>query len=331
MYLLNNDHPNQIEETTFAELGKKESYIEEILRKNVDMICDDAESMLIVGQQVKNQKNGRSDLTAMDDDGNIVLIEIKRDKKDIELRREAFEFQAIRYAASCATIKSTDELIQNVFAPYVEKHKAEFQTAETLTSTEIAQRSLDDFIRTNDIKSFNERQRIVLVASEFDEQTLSAVAWLNSNQVDISCYQVKPYKLGEQVLLDMKKILPVPEFDDFYVDIAGPKTLTKERKQDITRRSLPKIDAMLSWGVVKPEAVLGAKGRADEAILLENGQVKVKSTGEVLSMQQWLKSVYGWSSVETYAFAIDKKSGKSLAELRAEYMEKNQHWGEREL
>ena len=325
MYLLNNDHPNQIEETTFGELGKKESYIEEILRKNVDMICDDAESMLIVGQQVKNQKNGRSDLTAMDDDGNIVLIEIKRDKKDIELRREAFEFQAIRYAASCATIKSTDELIQNVFAPYVEKHKAEFQTAETLTSTEIAQRSLDDFIRTNDIKSFNERQRIVLVASEFDEQTLSAVAWLNSNQVDISCYQVKPYKLGEQVLLDMKKILPVPEFDDFYVDIAGPKTLTKERKQDITRRSLPKIDAMLSWGVVKPEAVLGAKGRADEAILLENGQVKVKSTGEVQSMQQWLKSVYGWSSVETYAFAIDKKSGKSLAELRAEYMEKNQH------
>lgn len=325
MYLLNNDHPNQIEETTFAELGKRESYIEEILRKNVDMICDDAESMLIVGQQVKNQKNGRSDLTAMDDDGNIVLIEIKRDKKDIELRREAFEFQAIRYAASCATIKSTDELIQNVFAPYVEKHKAEFQTAGTLTSTEIAQRSLDDFIRTNDIKSFNERQRIVLVASEFDEQTLSAVAWLNSNQVDISCYQVKPYKLGEQVLLDMKKILPVPEFDDFYVDIAGPKTLTKERKQDITRRSLPKIDAMLSWGVVKPEAVLGAKGRADEAILLENGQVKVKSTGEVQSMQQWLKSVYGWSSVETYAFAIDKKSGKSLAELRAEYMEKNQH------
>ena len=57
----------------------------------------------------------------------------------------------------------------------------------------------------------------------------------------------------------------------------------------------------------------------------------MKSTGEVQSMQQWLKSVYGWSSVETYAFAIDKNSGKSLAELRAEYMEKNQHWGEREL
>lgn len=85
MYLLNNDNPDQIEETTFADLGKKESYIEEILRKNVNMVCDDEESMLIVGQQVKNQKNGRSDLTAIDDDGNIVLIEIKRDKKDMPI------------------------------------------------------------------------------------------------------------------------------------------------------------------------------------------------------------------------------------------------------
>lgn len=57
MYLLNNDHPNQIEETTFAELGKKESYIEEILRKNVDMICDDAESMLIVGQRLSFRRS----------------------------------------------------------------------------------------------------------------------------------------------------------------------------------------------------------------------------------------------------------------------------------
>ena len=324
MYLLNNDNPDQIEETTFAELGKKESFIEEILRKNVDMVCDDEESMLIVGQQVKNEKNGRSDLTAIDNEGNLVLIEIKRDKKDIEQRKEAFEFQAIRYAASCATIRSTDELIQNVFAPYVEKHKDEFQTDGALTTTEIAQRVLSDFINSNEIKAFNEHQRIVLVASEFDEQTLSAVAWLNSNQVDISCYQVKPYKLGTQILLDMKKVLPVPEFNDFYVNIAGQKVLTRDKKKDITRRSLPKIDTMMSWGIVKPGAVLIAKGRMDEAILQESGQVMVSSTGSVQSLQQWLKSVFGWSSVETYTFAIDKESGKSLSDLRAEYMENNQ-------
>ena len=74
----------------------------------------------MVGQQVPNEKKGRSDLTAIDYNGDLVLIEIKRDKRDIEIRKEAFEFQAIRYAASCATIKSTDMLIKSVFAPYVE-------------------------------------------------------------------------------------------------------------------------------------------------------------------------------------------------------------------
>lgn len=137
----------------------------------------------------------------------MVLIEIKRDKRDIEGRKESFEFQAIRYAASYATIKSTDELIQKVFSPYVEKHKHEFQTDIGLTSAELAQRLLSDFIEKNGITAFNEHQRIILVASEFDEQTLSAVAWLNSNQVDISCFQICPYRLGDRILLDMKKVL----------------------------------------------------------------------------------------------------------------------------
>ncbi|MDD6548987.1 hypothetical protein [Blautia massiliensis (ex Durand et al. 2017)] len=108
MYLLNGKQPVKIEDTTFTDIGWKESDIEEVLRKNADMICSDEESLLIVGQQVRDAKNGRSDLTAIDNEGNIVIIEIKRDKKDIEARKEALEFQAIRYAASCATIKSTD-------------------------------------------------------------------------------------------------------------------------------------------------------------------------------------------------------------------------------
>jgi RecB family endonuclease NucS len=100
MYILNGRKADKIEAVTFTELRMQESDIEEILRTSIDMICDEEESMLIVGQQVKNEKNGRSDLTAIDNNGNIVLIEIKRDRRDIEGRKEAFEFQAIRYAAS---------------------------------------------------------------------------------------------------------------------------------------------------------------------------------------------------------------------------------------
>lgn len=103
-------------------MGLLESDIEEILRQSIDILCDDEESMLIVGRQVKNEKHARSDLTAVNNFGDIVLIEIKRDRRDIENRKEAFEFQAIRYAASYATIGSTDDLVSKVYAPYIEKY-----------------------------------------------------------------------------------------------------------------------------------------------------------------------------------------------------------------
>lgn len=322
MYIMEDDRQLlKMEAVTFAELGMRESDIEEILRKNVDILCDDEESMLIVGQQVRNESSGRSDLTAIDNAGDIVLIEIKRDRADILGRREAFEFQAIRYAAGYATIKSTDELIQNVFAPYVEKHRDEFGQYTGLTSPEIAQRQLSDFIQLNHITAFNTRQRIILVASEFDEQTLSAVAWLNSNQVDIGCYRICPYKMGGRILVDMDRILPVEEYDDFYVNVAQKGSIQKNQKKDISRRSLPKIEALMEWGLVRAGDVIAARGRSAEAVLQENGQVE--AAGEVMSIQQWLKTVFGWSSVETYAFSVDKKTGRTLSELRRNYMEQN--------
>lgn len=269
MYILNKKQPAKIESITFAELGMKESDIEEILRQNVDMLCDDEESMLIVGQQIKNEMNGRSDLTAIDNNGDLVLIEIKRDKADILGRKEAFEFQAIRYAASCATIKSDDELIQDVFAPYVEKHNDEFQSEVGLTTTELSKRILTDFLDTNGITSgaFNTKQRIILVASDFDEQTLSAVAWLNSNQVDMSCYQICPYKIGDNICIDMKKVLPVTDYEDFYVAVAKKSGVQRDRKKDITRRILPKIDAMKEWGIVKAGDIIQAKCADAESTL----------------------------------------------------------------
>ena len=44
---------------------------------------------------------------------------------------------------------------------------------------------------------------------------------------------------------------------------------------------------------------------------------------EEMSMQDWLKRMTGWKSVETYKFAIHKATGKSLSEIRKEYMDEN--------
>jgi len=59
--------------------------------------------------------------------------------------------------------------------------------------------------------------------------------------------------------------------------------------------------------------------REDEGTLLANGNVIVHGTEK--SMQVWLKEIYGWSSVQTYVFAVHKESGKTLSQIREEYME----------
>jgi len=322
LFILKGKQANRIEPVTFLELNMTENDIEEILRNSIEMICDDEESMLIVGRQVRNEKNGRSDLTAVDNNGNIVLIEIKRDRKDIEHRREAFEFQAIRYAASYATIDKTDDLVKKVYAPYIEKYRSEFQLGE-LTSFELAIRKLNEFLQVNDAqKNFNEKQRIILVASDFDEQTLSAVAWLNSNNVDMCCYRLTPYQLNEDVFFYVEKLLPVINYDDYYVNLMDKSVMAiVSGDKKITRRSLPKIDLMLDWGVVKEGDIIIAKGTDNEGKLLANGNVM--ANGEEKSMQTWLKKIYGWSSVQTYVFAVHKDTGKTLAMIREEYMEQN--------
>jgi hypothetical protein len=323
MYCIKDDKAEKVEPVTFSELKMQESQIEELLRNNIDMLCDEEESMLIVGRQVKDEKCCRSDLTAIDSDGNIVLIEIKRDRQDIVNRKEALEFQAIRYAASYATINSIEDFVKKVYANYIEKYCNEYDQ-NGLNSYELGIRKLTQFLEANGaLNSFNMKQRIILVSSEYDEHTLSAVAWLNSNNVDITCFTLTPIRFKNEIFLDVIKVLPVPTNADYYVNLMERTQIKNKKSGSITRASLPKISDMLEWGVVKPgDVITPVGGRVGEAVLLKNGNVKADE--KEMSLQKWLKSIYGWSSVQTYMFAIHKESGKTLSDIRREYMEKQE-------
>jgi RecB family endonuclease NucS len=163
-------------DSTFKSLGLKEAHIEEFLSKNIHLIFneedDEEPTLLIVGQQVINNSGGRNDLVALDGNGDLVLIEIKRDAEDMAVRSEPMELQAIRYAASLATIKNYEELVDKVFAPSINKRKDEFELElKELTPGELGRRKVQEFLKENDAENiFNGRQRIILVASGFDEQ-----------------------------------------------------------------------------------------------------------------------------------------------------------------
>jgi len=322
--------------TTFKELSLKESDIEEFIRNNVEILfaSEDgeeasSESLLIIGQQVANVERGRSDLVAIDGRGRLVLIEIKRDLDDITHRREPFEFQAIRYAASLATVKTQERLIEVVYGPYIEKHRHEkdFRDYEGLTATEIAKRKLDEFLRLNNAtETFNQKQRIMLVSSEFDNQTLSAVSWLIANGVDISCFTLTPGKLLDQFFINVKQVLPLTSLEDNYVDLHEsnlPSTRPRTSDSSRSRRYLPRIPALFDWGILKRGDVLSISDHQNSEAEVLN-KTKVRYQGEELSYNEWGKRVTGWSSLSIYLFAVHKELGKTLDELRAEKMQQLQ-------
>jgi len=320
MYRITNEKVEKIEPATFADLNLKENDLEEMLRNSIEILCDDEESLLIVGRQVKNEQLGRSDLTAIDHNGNVVLIELKRDKNDIVRRKEGFEFQAIRYAASYATIESVEDFVRKVYAPYIEKYRHEFNIG-SLTTYELGVRMLTEFLESNESEErFNKNQKVILVASEFDEQTLSAVAWLNKNGVDMTCIQLTPYRINEDTYLDAAKVLPLEEYNDYYVNLMDVSVGKVSPSGTRKRKILPKINDMLEWGVVKAGDIIQAKGRESQGTLLENGHVLVD--GSEMSLQKWLQNVFGWASVHTYVFVVHQETGKTLSQIRKEHMDK---------
>lgn len=306
----------------YKDFNLQEKDLEELLRKNIDILVSD-ETMLVVGQQLTNSENGRSDLIAIDENGDLVLIEIKRDSDDSKARKETFEFQAIRYAASLSTIKTPEELVDLSFAKYIENHKDEFEVKE-LTSREFALRVLKDFIDQNNIKLFNEKQRIALVASSFERQTESAVSWLISNGVDISCYSVSILEIDKDHFLDIQKILPPQELDSFLVDIKEPRVNDAVKPSSRKRNYLPRMNKLFEWGIIKPGDFLIIKNKKNSRAKVID-QKEVEYNEKKLTYNQWGELVTGWSSICIYEWAILEGTDKTLDYFRRIKLEEEEN------
>lgn len=311
---------DELEPFTFKSLGLKESDIEDFLRENIDLLVDENESLLTVGQQVRNSVNARTDLVAVDEQGNLVLIEIKRDMEDIVHRRESFEFQAVRYAASLAKVKTIEELVANIYAPYIERTQGEKNSG--LTPTEKATRLLIEFLHQNDSeRTFNRKQRIILVASRFDEQTLSACAWLITNGVDIRCYNIQPVKITDGFYLEVNKELPVSVLDDYFTEINPVNTQSRKPKQGKSeKRYLPRMRELMEWELISKDATVLIKNYpGSSATVLDDKYVMHQ--GNKMTYNEWGKSVTGWSAMSVYEWIVVEGGTKTVHELRLEKME----------
>lgn len=220
MYWLNVES-NQLEEiptTTFFENDLKErEHIEEWIRKKPELLNED---LLIIGHEYdKFEINERLDLLALDKEGNVVIIEVKRDSTG-----STVDFQALKYASYCARLSPQD--ILEIYADYIKRFGLAIEALDSLMGYLEIQREeeLNTILNTN--------QRIIIVGKEIDKRILSVCTWLYENNIDIKCISIKPYKFENKLIIDTNQIIPPYKLEDFYI---SKKAVANERKIKIDR------------------------------------------------------------------------------------------------
>jgi len=127
LIIQNEIKPIQLQDIKIGEKKVVEKDLEDLIVEYPHLLnygdCEiasrDTAEILIISRQTRTTTNKISDLLGLHIDGTLVVIEVKRDIADEKGRREALEFQAIRYAASSR--KLSLQGIVALFARYLWK------------------------------------------------------------------------------------------------------------------------------------------------------------------------------------------------------------------
>ena len=219
MYRLNRERNllEEITETTFYESNLKErQHIEEWLRKNPEIM---GEELLIIGHEYDDfENNERIDLLAIDKEGNLVVIEVKRDNSGISV-----DFQALKYV-SYMSRRTLKEIIE-IYSKYIDDNSLQLDPIQEIMEF----LNVDDESLLNDM--INNTQRIIIIGKELDKRVLSVCAWLYENGINVKCISIKPYKYNEEIFIDTNQIIPPEKIEEYYINKKS-RTSNQEIKSD---------------------------------------------------------------------------------------------------
>lgn len=178
-------------------------HIEKWIEKNPDILGE--ELMIITNEYDKFDKTKeRLDLLALDREGNVVIIELKRDDsgKNVDL-------QALKYAAYCSTL--TLDKIASIYKKYRGK-------GNTSLSEDEARNQILEFVTSIDFEEINDKPRIILVARDFRQEVTASVMWLRKVGLNIRCIKLTPYQIHpDKIVIEVNTIIPLPEAEDYII------------------------------------------------------------------------------------------------------------------
>lgn len=170
--------PQQVQLNTLS----AESRLEEWIVGDINLIAPD---LLVIGQQVSTPNGGRVDVLAMNANGDLFVIELKKDRTPREVVA-----QILDYASWIRTLEPQD--LARIFESFQERRG-------------LGQReSLDDAYRrcfsTSSLpEEYNGNHSLIIVATELDESTERIVTYLSEEySVPINAVFFRFFKDGDR-------------------------------------------------------------------------------------------------------------------------------------
>ena len=118
-------------------------------------------------------------------------------------------------------------------------------------------------------------QRIILVANHYRKEVTSTVLWLLDHEIQIQCFKATPYSIGDNLLLNIEQIIPVPEASEFIIDLKEKAKEDRGKSQRVAETEAQLLKfwkenppenfpnyASGSWGPKEADAMIEKDGRA---------------------------------------------------------------------
>ncbi|EDX71612.1 hypothetical protein MC7420_5237 [Coleofasciculus chthonoplastes PCC 7420] len=217
--------PTDFESEKFLE----RQHLQPLLRDKTEAIDS---GIFIISEEFSNWEDSkrRIDLLGLDEEGNLVVIELKRVQEGAHM-----ELQALRYAAMVSAMD---------FEAVIDAHE-QFLTKLGRDSKN-ARSEIRKFLELEDSEDglISNNPRIILIAPSFSQEITTTVLWLNGQGIDIRCMEVILYDIKDSKFLNVEQIIPLPSAADYQIKIrektnqAVREVSTRQKRREKTIKIL---------------------------------------------------------------------------------------------
>ena len=191
----------------------EESVLEKWLESNPDKILEDGR-ILIIGRQVRTDLGGFIDLLGVDREGNVVVVELKRDRTPRDVVAQALEYAAF---AARLDVDALEGILR------VHEHD------ESLSLADCHRECFS--VGQSEAVAFNKDQHIVVVGQQVTPAIRQTASFLGSKGIHVTCVEFSFFEaagggrlLSQEIVVGREHVkprrvtsepLPVVSEDDF--------------------------------------------------------------------------------------------------------------------